>query len=50
MAYLYAETDENDITYFINFNLQCMEEALDNTRHYIRRKQKEQRAAIKMVE
>jgi len=50
MAYLYAETDENDITYFINFNLQCMEEALDNTRQYIRRKQQERRAAMKMVE
>lgn len=50
MAYLYAETDENDITYFINFNLQCMEEALSNTRQYIRRKQQEQKAAMKMVE
>lgn len=49
MAYLYSETDENDITYFINFNLQCMEEALNNTRQYIRRKQQEQRAAMKMV-
>jgi len=49
-AYLYAETDEKDITYFINFNLKCMEEALSNTRRYIRRKQQEQRTAMKMVE
>jgi len=49
MAYLYAEADDNDVTYFINFNLVCMEKALDNTKQYIRRKQQEQKAAIKLI-
>ena len=50
MAYLYTETDENDLTYFINYNLKSMEKALDNTRQYIQRKQREQRAAMELVE
>lgn len=49
-AYLYTETDENDVTYFINYNLECMKRALENTRRYIERKQKEQQAATKLVE
>jgi Fic family protein len=49
-AYLYAETDENDVTYFVNYNLECMKKALDNTRLYIMRKQKEQQEAIYLVE
>jgi Fic family protein len=49
-AYLFTETDENDATYFINYNLECMERALENTRDYIARKQKEQRAAMKLIE
>lgn len=49
-AYLYTETDENDATYFINYNLECMKRALENTRRYIERKQKEQQAATKLVE
>ncbi|MFA5313284.1 MAG: Fic family protein [Methanomassiliicoccales archaeon] len=40
-AYLYTETDDDDVTYFINYNLECMKEALENTRKYIERKQKE---------
>lgn len=49
-AYLYAETDNNDITYFINYNLECMEIALDNTRRYLLRKQEEQQEAMKLLE
>jgi len=49
MAYLHAETDDNDITYFINYNLECMEKALKNTRDYIARKQGEQREALKLI-
>jgi Fic family protein len=29
LSYLYTETDENDLTYFINYNLSAIEEALD---------------------
>ena len=50
MAYLYSETDDNDITYFINYNLTSMEKALDNIRNYIARKQAEQKEAMKIVE
>jgi Fic family protein len=49
MAYLYSETDDNDVTYFINYNLECMDKALENAKNYIRRKQREQRSAIKLV-
>jgi Fic family protein len=50
LAYLYAETDENDITYFINYNLNCMERALENTRQYIIKKQTEQRKAMILID
>ncbi|HEY3421431.1 MAG TPA: Fic family protein [Methanomassiliicoccales archaeon] len=50
LAYLYTETDENDVTYFINFNLECMEKALENTKAYIKRKQEEARTATAIVE
>ncbi|HQQ25691.1 MAG TPA: Fic family protein, partial [Methanomassiliicoccales archaeon] len=49
LAYLHAETDDNDITYFINYNLGCMERALKNTRDYIARKQGEQREAMELI-
>lgn len=49
MAYLYTETDDFDVTYFINYNLVCMEKALENTKKYIERKQREQRSAKKLV-
>lgn len=50
LAYLYSETDNNDITYFINYNLSVMEKALENTRQYIARKQREQKDAMMLVE
>ena len=37
-AYLLSETDDNDITYFINFNLDMVSEAVDVFLNYIRRK------------
>lgn len=48
-AYLYTETDENDLTYFIEFNIKAIYEALLEMREYIKRKQREQKEAIKMV-
>jgi len=50
MAYLYAESDDNDITYFINYNLDCMEKALLNLKDYFRREQHEQKKAMKLVD
>jgi len=42
MAYLYTETDDNDLTYFINYNLNAVEEALHDMEEHITKKQKEQ--------
>ena len=40
-AYLLSETDGNDITYFINFNLDVVSEATDVFLDYVRRKMEE---------
>jgi Fic family protein len=37
-AYLYTENDDNDLTYFINYNLKTMDKAYDALREYIQRK------------
>lgn len=50
LSYLYTENDNNDVTYFINYNLGCMERALENTNKYIEEKQREQREAMKLVQ
>jgi len=50
LAYLYTETDDNDLTYFINFNLSAIEESLHEMEKYISRKQKEQIEAMKLVQ
>jgi len=40
-AYLYTETDENDLSYFITYHIKTMEKAFEALRTYINRKQKE---------
>ena len=40
-AYLLSETDGNDITYFINFNLDMVSEATDSFLNYVKRKMDE---------
>lgn len=40
-AFLYTETDENDLTYFIMYNLDVIERALDELHDYIARKTKQ---------
>jgi Fic family protein len=37
-AYLYSEYDENDVTYFIDYNLRSMDAALKSLQEYIARK------------
>jgi len=49
LSYLYTETDENDLTYFINYNLNAVEEALHDTENYIARKQREQAEVLKII-
>jgi Fic family protein len=45
-AYLYTENDDNDTTYFIDFNLRVIIQAIENLQKYLARKAKE----IKQVE
>jgi len=48
-AYLYTEYDENDLTYFIDFNLKSMELALKSLKDYINRKISEKKNLFKII-
>ena len=48
-AYLYTETDENDLTYFLVYNLSAIQFALEELRRYLERKQKEVAHANSML-
>ncbi|MEA1864132.1 MAG: Fic family protein [Euryarchaeota archaeon] len=50
LAYLYTETDETDLTYFINYNLNAIEEALYDMEDYINKKQKEYSEALNLIQ
>ena len=42
-SYLYSETDDNDITYFVIYQLQVIKRAIDSLHDYLRRKIEETR-------
>lgn len=42
-AYLATETDDNDLTYFINYNIQCLRRSLDSYKKYIQKKMNEEK-------
>jgi Fic family protein len=44
-AFLYTETDDNDLTYFINYKMEVLESAYKSLMEYIKRKNKERKAA-----
>jgi Fic family protein len=46
MAYLYTETDGNDLTYFINYKLKTIQLAFKSLKEYIERKISEKRQII----
>jgi Fic family protein len=48
-AYLYTETDNNDLGYFITYHIKTMEKAYDALKEYINRKQKEVFQAAKFM-
>lgn len=53
-AYIYTESDRTpndsgDLTYFIKYNLDCIQKALDDTLEYLERKQKEQAQTLKII-
>ena len=49
-AYLYSETDENDMTYFIDYNIDIITRSMEELKRYIEESQDEQREAITLVE
>jgi len=49
LSYLHTETDENDLTYFIIYNLNAIEEALYDMEAYINKKQKEYSEALDLI-
>ena len=48
-AYLYTEYDGFDLTYFIRYQIDCMNEALNDLVSYIEEKQEQQKKASEMV-
>jgi len=45
-AYLYTEMDDNDVTYFLYYQIKMMEQSLKDLRKYINRQIKKQRTGI----
>ena len=50
LAYQYTESDENDLTYFIRYNLAAVKTAVDNIQRYIEKKQRESRQALNILQ
>ena len=48
-AYLYTETDDMDLGYFINYNLKVLEQAYHELKEYIQRKQAEKKASYQFI-
>lgn len=48
-AFLYSETDGNDIGYFIQYNLEVLHKAFDALRKYIKRKNFERKKAERLL-
>ena len=48
-AYLYAETDGRDVTYFLVYHLKAIRLALEELHRYLARKQEEMRKAIALL-
>ncbi|MCX6690800.1 MAG: Fic family protein [Methanoregula sp.] len=49
-AYLLTETDSNDMTYFIDFNIHIISQALEELKRYIVRKKEEESQSLQLVE
>ncbi len=48
-AYLQTEIDDNDLTYFILYNLKCIQTALADLKKYIQRKVSEKRNVLELL-
>lgn len=49
-AYLFTEADDNDLTYFINYNLSAIEKALEDFEDYMAFKKHEQHETMQIIE
>lgn len=49
-AYQYSESDGDDLTYFIAFNLECIRRSVEDLTDYMDRKAEEQRSALRFIE
>lgn len=49
-AYLYSEYDDNDLTYFIDYNLKCMGLALQSLKKYIDKKAMERQNLLYLLQ
>ncbi len=49
LAYRYTESDENDLTYFIRYNLECIRDAIEGLSGYMERKSMEQRERLESL-
>ena len=47
-AYLYSENDDNDVTYFLNYNLRVIKQCIDDLHMYLARKLNETRRLERM--
>ena len=48
-AYIHTEQDENDLTYFLIYNLEATEKALEDLKKYIHRKSVEKQNTIALL-
>ena len=50
LAYLYTEHDELDLTYFIKYNIKCIDNSLKDLFKYVEKKQQEQKETRKLID
>lgn len=48
-AYLHTEKDENDLTYFVLYNLKCIQQSLEQLKTYIERKNREKKSVLQLL-
>jgi len=48
-AYLYTEYDDNDLTYFILYNIKAIKSALDDLKTYIHKKTEEKKQVLSLI-
>jgi Fic family protein len=49
LSYLYTEYDDNDLTYFIKYNISCITKAINDLLDYLEKKQSEQNATKAII-